>query len=532
MKRIFLAQLLLIVCAGVSAQELDDRVVNGPHNLLAGSKAKAQEVCIRCHTPKVTQQIRPLWDPESSLPATDLISKQSASSGRPTGASKQCLVCHDGMIAQGNIVLTARKIESAERLTTLHAGKGSFLNDLSDDHPISFKFDAALTAKNTKLRDPGSLTGPVHLDKRGEMQCTSCHNPHDNSNSKFLVTSNANSQLCNSCHRVGTTTVVHHMECSGCHQNHTAPSGEKLLKRETITSTCLSCHGGEKKPPQGPNIADEISKFASHDTNPPIDLARHAPAESACTDCHDSHTMKTALVDSAPLIRAVFGEVPGISAIGKPVNPARFEYQICFKCHGDQQAVEPEITRAIRQKNLRLKFSVSAVSSHPVEARGKNPRVTSLKPPITTASIIYCTDCHSSDAGKKAGGSGASGPHGSENAGLLVAEYDRADYSSESAAAYALCYRCHERSSILSDRSFKLHKLHIVDQKAACSSCHDPHGISAEQGTAGHNNSLINFDVRIVRKSSTGVREFNSTGINKGNCSLTCHGNNHIGFGY
>lgn len=529
---ILLAQILFIACTPLAAQELADRVVNGPHNLLAGKAAKEQEVCIRCHTPKVSETIAPLWDRDLVPTTAKALPAATAPPGRPTGSSKECLTCHDGMIAMGNIVSPDRQIETAQKLTTLSHGVRTSLTDLSDDHPVSFKFDHALASKNAKLRDPTTLTGAVRLDKGGAMQCTSCHDPHDNSNSKFLVMGNASSQLCNSCHNVGTTTVVHHMECAGCHQNHTAPSGVALLKKETISQTCLSCHGGTSKPPQGPNIASELDKFAYHDTNPPIDLAKHAPAESACIDCHDAHTMKTSLADRAPFIRSVFGEVSGVTAAGKPRSPARFEYEVCFKCHGDQQAVEPEITRVIRQKNLRLKFAVSSVSFHPVEARGKNPRVTSLKPPTTPGSMIYCTDCHASDSAKKAGGSGANGPHGSENAGLLVAEYDRADYSSESAQAYALCYRCHDRSSILSDRSFKLHKRHIVDLKTSCSTCHDPHGVTSEQGTPGHNKSLINFDARIVRKSATGVLDFNSTGINKGNCTLTCHGSQHVGFAY
>ncbi len=531
MKRILLpAMICFIACSWASAQQ--DRVVNGPHNLLAGKAASEQEVCIRCHAPKGIQAIPPAWDPDlRPLPAFS-ISTAGAPSGRPTGVSRQCLSCHDGMIAQGNIVSPGQRIESAAMLTTLPGGKGSSHTDLSDDHPISFRFDAGLLAKNAKLRDPATLTAAVRLDKNGAMQCTSCHDPHDNTNSKFLVVSNAASQLCNSCHQVGTTTIVHHMQCIGCHQNHTAPSGAKLLKKQTISQTCISCHGDQSAPTQGPNIAAELNKFASHDTNPPIDLAKHSPGDSACTDCHDAHTMKTALADSAPLIRRVFGEVAGISAAGRPVNPARFEYEVCFKCHADQQAVDPEITRAIQQKNVRLKFSVSSVSFHPVEARGKNPRVFSLKPSLTPASVIYCTDCHSSDTGKKAGGSGPSGPHGSETAGLLIAAYDRADFSSESARAYALCYRCHERSSILSDQSFKLHKRHIVDLKTTCSTCHDPHGIASDQGTPGHNSFLINFDVRTVRKASTGVREFNSTGLHKGNCTLSCHGSEHVGFAY
>jgi predicted CXXCH cytochrome family protein len=330
---------------------------------------------------------------------------------------------------------------------------------------------------------------------------------------------------------MGTTTVVDHVQCMGCHQSHTAPSGLRLLRQETITGTCLTCHAGGSTKPQGPNVGEEIVKFARHDTNPPIDVANHSPDETACSDCQEPHTMRVGK-SSPPSVRTNFGEQSGVSAMDIPLPRARFEYEVCFKCHADRQEIEPRISRAILQTNWRLMFSRSAISFHPVEGRGVSPSVISLLPPQTTGSIIYCTDCHSSDTGKTAGRFGASGPHGSETPGLLIAQYDTTDYSVENANTYALCYRCHNRNSILSDQSFKSHKLHILDQKTPCSACHDPHGISSAQGTRIHNSHLINFDIRIVQKSSTGVREFNSTGMRSGNCTLKCHGVDHINFSY
>ena len=37
-------------------------------------------------------------------------------------------------------------------------------------------------------------------DDPHEGTCGSCHNPHDNSNSNFLIESNASSALCLRCH--------------------------------------------------------------------------------------------------------------------------------------------------------------------------------------------------------------------------------------------------------------------------------------------------------------------------------------------
>jgi len=126
--------------------------------------------------------------------------------------------------------------------------------------------------------------------------------------------------------------------------------------------------------------------------------------------------------------------------------------------------------------------------------------VVSLVPGLAPGSLIRCTDCHNNNTGPRAGGTGPDGPHGSIYDYLLERNYSVRDDTVESAAEYALCYKCHQRGSILSDQSFPRHHLHIVDQAAPCSACHDPHGVSTTVGsTSSDHTHLINFDISIVR---------------------------------
>jgi hypothetical protein len=142
--------------------------------------------------------------------------------------------------------------------------------------------------------------------------------------------------------------------------------------------------------------------------------------------------------------------------------------------------------------------------------------------------MVYCSDCHASDTGESAGGSGPGGTHGSNIAPLLAARYDTADFTAESAQAYALCYRCHERSSILNNESYSGHRLHVVDQRASCAVCHDAHGISSAQGTVTGNSHLINFATATVLPDPvTGRLEFRDLGLFSGECFLSCHGHAH-----
>ncbi|HEU4403200.1 MAG TPA: hypothetical protein VFT43_13975, partial [Candidatus Polarisedimenticolia bacterium] len=176
---------------------------------------------------------------------------------------------------------------------------------------------------------------------------------------------------------------------------------------------------------------------------------------------------------------------------------------------------------------------------------GKNLNVlsipSSLRPGMSPSDMIYCTDCHADDEG------GSRGPHGSSFAPILKERDETADGTPESYENYALCYRCHDRSSILSDASFMKktlrttasgggHSGHLA-AGAPCSACHDPHGVNETgpggvTGTGSHTH-LINFDTRIVLpKAGNAHPIFNDGGAFSGSCTLLCHGVAHDNASY
>ncbi len=89
---------------------------------------------------------------------------------------------------------------------TFITGSANVGTDLSDDHPVSFLFDAALASADGGLFDPttqsSGLGGTIDDDMlfSNKVQCASCHDPHDDANWPFLVKSNAASALCQTCH--------------------------------------------------------------------------------------------------------------------------------------------------------------------------------------------------------------------------------------------------------------------------------------------------------------------------------------------
>lgn len=529
-----ISTLCIVGVVSTLAMAQGQSVVNTPHNLSAGGagtvRASSEEqVCIFCHTSHNASLIQPLWNRYLPVTAYSVYSSNAldANPGQPTGASKMCLSCHDGTIALGSVLSRDQVIQMAGGITTLPPGSTNIGTDLADDHPISFAFDSLLVSRDPHLVDPSLLPPEILLDANRELQCTTCHDAHDNSFGSFLVANNTGSELCRACHQISNTSIIEHQDCRSCHKTHSAPSGPYLLQEDRVTTTCLACHDGSHM--NAANIASDLAKFSVHDTNSPVDPVDPIPWHTTCADCHDPHTMMTGTAN-APNIHPNFGEVSGVNASGSPVLVSSAEYEVCFKCHGDQGiAIDNTIPRQIVQTNTRLEFAASAVSSHPVVGPGQSSNVPSLKPGWTEGSVVYCSDCHGSDTSGLGGGSGPNGVHGSNEAPLLIARYETADNTRESASAYALCYTCHWRdgpNGILSDRSFP-HTEHL-EEDISCSACHDPHGISSSQGNSVNNSHLINFDTSIVFPSSdSGILRYQSLGQFTGQCSLTCHGEDH-----
>jgi predicted CXXCH cytochrome family protein len=544
-----------------------DSVVNSVHNLSVSGpgtvKASSQTaVCVFCHTVHRGSGETPLWS-HSMSGITNYIVYSSptlkAVVGQPNGSSRLCLSCHDGTVALGSVNDYTSPIQMQNGVTTMPSGSANLGTDLSGDHPVSFQYNDALVAQDPTLNNPVSLIGPVKLDSSGQVQCDSCHDPHNDQFGNFLVMDNSGSALCLSCHNSPTWPVSAHavssrvltpavaaqlatpkpvtkktvavarntvaaMACESCHVSHRAGGRQFLMKFEKAEQNCLVCHDGQMS---RKNVAADFQKFSVHpvmwnngEHNPAEDPVNPTVRQVTCADCHDPHAANVTKALTPNASGAIAGVV-GVSASGAVIKPIRYEYELCYRCHADSLARGPAtVTRQFIQTNTRLQFFTANQSFHPVVAQGRNVNVPSLIAPWLTSSIMSCTDCHNSDQSPGAGGVGANGPHGSIYAPILERNLNTVDFQIESPVAYDLCYKCHSRDSILANQSFKFHNSHVVTDQAACTTCHDSHGV--EQ--APH---LINFNVTYVTPSTSGRIQYVSTGMAHGNCTLMCHGHDH-----
>lgn len=523
--------------------------VSGPGAVTALSETR---VCVFCHTPHNTTPQTPLWN-RADQGATYVPYSSStleAAPGQPTGASRLCLGCHDGTVALGSVLSEETAIALAGGVTVMPDGAGLLGTDLMDDHPVSFAYSAALAAADGRLTDPALLTGEVRLDGVGELQCTACHDPHDDANGKFLVLPAADAALCETCHRPEHWATASHNTaavtlsgretdrgipspnaCLNCHDAHGGQGASRLLAFALEEDGCLVCHSAA-----GPaaDIAADLEKASRH----PVDLTSgvHDPREVLpvgtphveCVDCHDPHAARTGST-AAPGVPGPLNAVRGVDTDGTALAEITFGYELCYACHADAPGLPAAATpRELDQNNTRLEFDPANPSFHPVEAPGVGAGVPSLYDGWTTSSLVACTDCHTSDGSPAAGGSGPAGPHGSVYPYLLGWNYETGQGQLESPTAYALCYRCHDRSIILSATSFRFHRRHVVTAQFSCNACHDPHGISATQGDALNHSRLINFDLTWTEpEDSTGEMEFVDYG-GYGTCTLKCHNHNHL----
>lgn len=228
--------------------------------------SQVDQVCIFCHTPHNASPSVPLWNKAMPTQAFNMYTSSMTLSAVAKGAkapgpeSLLCLSCHDGRTAInvlhnasqygvagpgadrtvdiGGSYIDPSNVNNGQALSmatfgwmgTYNANLGKtaadpyFGGNLTNDHPISFSYNAAQVELGaTKLNDRPTVNaksgGKIKFFGRSgdQLECASCHDPHidygygidgklsgsptgDTTLRPFLTMSNANSALCFACH--------------------------------------------------------------------------------------------------------------------------------------------------------------------------------------------------------------------------------------------------------------------------------------------------------------------------------------------
>src|SRR6266700_1849180 len=182
----FAVAVLVLAASPAPADDFKEAILRSKHNFAAGSPSEMRSVsekrvCIFCHTPHAAKAATPLWNHKDSTVAEYGVYSSSTLQSQlgqpaPTDSSKLCLSCHDGTVALGDVAggapipfLQGSQYRiPASSPSNIHKGTGLVAN-----HPFAFK--PANTAET--LKPP--VKDAVHLDPGGRLQCTTCHDPHN-----------------------------------------------------------------------------------------------------------------------------------------------------------------------------------------------------------------------------------------------------------------------------------------------------------------------------------------------------------------
>lgn len=283
-------------------------------------------------------------------------------------------------------------------------------------------------------------------------------------------------------------------DCRICHQSADVKQPGALLK--SVPALCLDCH----------------DEFASVLKRPHT----HAPAQFACTGCHNPHNARQArLLLSEPrvLCTGCHENVRKASEDAKVKHGALTTGAQCVNCHNPHGS-------SVARLLIQLPFDL-CVSCHNrddlVDSSGK--RLQNMKAWLETNKVWHgpviakdCSACHQ--------------PHGSGNIRLLKESYPPEFYAQYDARNYALCFSCHNEAAFSTAETTtltnfrnggrNLHYVHLHQggRGRTCRACHEVHASSQEHhirdgvpyGTGGWILKLH------YKRTETG-----------GSCEKTCH---------
>lgn len=171
------------------------------------------EICVYCHTPHGGQTGAPLWNRAFGTTAYDMYTSANSATmdmvvgSTPGNVSLACLSCHDGTIGLDVITnvpnssaATPGTVTMASLFTTTPNSLKVLGTDLRNDHPIGVTFSTTADAAFNTQASIVTAGLKFYGASVNQVECATCHNPHNSTNVPFLRKTNAQSGLCLTCH--------------------------------------------------------------------------------------------------------------------------------------------------------------------------------------------------------------------------------------------------------------------------------------------------------------------------------------------
>lgn len=230
MKKALLMVVAFLLVAGsafaaIQGTAHDFTTATGP-----GTKLTNATVCGTCHIPhggSTATPGLPIWARSNPAAGSYNVYGDTGTAGSsftvsgttvnaPGTFSLTCLSCHDGTIGINTITKNGVSISYAVSSNTAYVNaSGMIVNvvngttgytpyiatNLQNDHPIGLQYRgvaASLAGLIAADANGFSVDGGVFPLFTGNMECASCHDPHNSTNSPFLRAAKAT--ICQDCH--------------------------------------------------------------------------------------------------------------------------------------------------------------------------------------------------------------------------------------------------------------------------------------------------------------------------------------------
>jgi len=198
---------------------------------VAGSKhdlsVAGTSPCMYCHTPHgastdpAFQGKVPLWNLVKRNVTYQMYNSPTMSNpspSSPSGYSLACLACHDGSGTIGDNIHQIDYLHGPGLVDNINCDKchpgsrpdssgmysdillNAITTDLRNDHPISIPYPTSAQDPDFFPVATAESNGVKLYDADKKVECGSCHDPHNPTNTPFLRKSNAGSALCLTCH--------------------------------------------------------------------------------------------------------------------------------------------------------------------------------------------------------------------------------------------------------------------------------------------------------------------------------------------
>lgn len=377
--------------------------------------------CQYCHAPHSAQgDIKPLWSQKlSAVTNYTLYSDPSmvnvVQEPMLGSASNLCLSCHDGTVAPGQT-----SPYGTVKMSGSMNSQDVFGTNLQSMHPFNFKLPLQSAPNLLPSLTSGGVTGnPAVKLINGNVQCTTCHEPHvesiDPVAGDFLVMNNASSALCLACHVSTPGATVNAVGHSFRSQSGIIGSLGQTPKGKfnTFTGWYKSAH-----------------EQASYRVSKKANLGPYGNTrQNGCLSCHAPHKAPgTASLLTGPVLNG-----PVLPVAGMDSTTAN-----CISCHAGGSTISPVIP------NVFAEFEKT--TGHPFP-KGRNVHSAKETEVLNNNRHATCVDCHDPHATTTTPTFAIPKIRGSQYGAVGISASDGATVISPAQEQFETCLRCHGTSA-------------------------------------------------------------------------------------